>query len=132
MGHMGHLSRYVPNVPQLLSSARTTAHPSLDIRTRGEAMFHLSFSNEELESRRFLGTFAARNSCPTSPHGPWYSSVMRTPGLALPPLPNGKERAMIIMRRRFKSLQERLSDEAQRLRAMANEMPTEAAKEAAL
>ena len=39
---------------------------------------------------------------------------------------------MIIMRRRFKSLQERLSDEAQRLRAMANEMPTEAAKEAAL
>ena len=42
---------------------------------------------------------------------------------------------MIIMRRRFnqsQSLQERLSDEAQRLRAMANEMPTEAAKEAAL
>ena len=55
---------------------------------------------------------------------PGYLSVMRTP-IALPPSPNGKERAMI-KRRRFKqatSLAERLMENAEQLRQQLVELP---------
>src|SRR5512138_924877 len=50
---------------------------------------------------------------------------MRSP-VALPPSSNGKERAMVIKRRRFKhikSFQERLAEEAEQFKAAAEQQP---------
>ena len=57
--------------------------------------------------------------------GAWLLSVMRTPS-ALPPSSHGKERAVIIKRRRFKqtkSLKDRLLQQAQSLRNEAKNLP---------
>lgn len=67
----------------------------------------------------------ANRTLELSPHGPGQLSVTRTP-IALPPSSNGNERAMVTQRRRFKqtvSLNQRLADEAERLRIEAKGRP---------